>query len=463
MRGRASPSRTRSACRVYELLARPPRRLRPRSTTTSASAPACSGSMRRRLAVRRTRCTTRSPSTATSTSRTRPAPWRRAHAAPLVRLPRHADEGRAPAAAPSSPCRRTRSKDIVAQMGVARRHAAHRAGRRRPGAASARCPHVARVPGRLMTTASADVPLKGLAVSARGAGQGAHRARRRAPRRHRPAAGTRARSPRSIERLGLTDAVEFVTGVTDERIVELYAEAEIAVVPSLYEGFSLPAIEAMACGVPLVTTTGGALPEVVGPPARPRMLVPPGRPRRARRAARRRARTTPSCAPASATAAGAACSTASPGARPPTAPPSTTTSSSKRTRGGARRRASLMLTVDFDRLGLARRRAPPRPGLRRRSARVRGDAPRRDASSRSTTPRPTSRTSRAVAGAMLDAGEIADDALGGRGQRRRAATCRSPTTPSTASSCPRCSSTSGTTSARSPSSCACCAPAAASR
>ncbi len=54
--------------------------------------------------------------------------------------------------------------------------------------------------------------------------------------------------------------------MSDERIVELYAEAEIAVVPSLYEGFSLPAIEAMACGVPLVTTTGGALPEVVGTP-----------------------------------------------------------------------------------------------------------------------------------------------------------------------------------------------------
>ena len=71
--------------------------------------------------------------------------------------------------------------------------------------------------------------------------------------------------PAQIERLGLHDAIEFVSGVTDERIVELYAEAEIAVVPSLYEGFSLPAIEAMACGVPLVTTTGGALPEVVGP------------------------------------------------------------------------------------------------------------------------------------------------------------------------------------------------------
>ncbi len=76
-----------------------------------------------------------------------------------------------------------------------------------------------------------------------------------------------------------------MSGVSDERIVELYAEAEIAVVPSLYEGFSLPAIEAMACGVPLVTTTGGALPEVVGPPGDGAMLVPPadpGCPRRSR-------------------------------------------------------------------------------------------------------------------------------------------------------------------------------------
>jgi glycosyltransferase involved in cell wall biosynthesis len=63
--------------------------------------------------------------------------------------------------------------------------------------------------------------------------------------------------------------------VSDERIVELYAEAEIAVIPSLYEGFSLPAVEAMACGVPLVTTTGGALPEVVGAPGEAAMQVPP--------------------------------------------------------------------------------------------------------------------------------------------------------------------------------------------
>ena len=69
---------------------------------------------------------------------------------------------------------------------------------------------------------------------------------------------------RTIEELDLWDSVEFVSGVTDERIVELYNESACAVVPSLYEGFSLPAMEAMATGCPLVATTGGALPEVTG-------------------------------------------------------------------------------------------------------------------------------------------------------------------------------------------------------
>src|SRR6476619_1829142 len=140
-----------------------------------------------------------------------------------------------------------------------------------------RLPHVARVKGRLMTTASADVPLKGLTyliealAKIRTEREDAHLVVIGQPR-HKSAV------PAQIERLGLTDAVEFVSGVTDERIVELYAEAEIAVVPSLYEGFSLPAIEAMACGVPLVTTTGGALPEVVGTPGDGAMLVPPADP-----------------------------------------------------------------------------------------------------------------------------------------------------------------------------------------
>jgi glycosyltransferase involved in cell wall biosynthesis len=81
---------------------------------------------------------------------------------------------------------------------------------------------------------------------------------------------------RTVDRLGLTDAIHFVSGVSDERLVELYAEAELAVVPSLYEGFSLPAVEAMATGVALLATTGGAIPEVVGDDGTTAALVPPG-------------------------------------------------------------------------------------------------------------------------------------------------------------------------------------------
>ncbi|MFV0316268.1 MAG: glycosyltransferase family 4 protein [Microthrixaceae bacterium] len=81
---------------------------------------------------------------------------------------------------------------------------------------------------------------------------------------------------RTIADLGLEDNVEFVSGVSDERIVELYNESACAVVPSLYEGFSLPAIEAMSTGCPLVATTGGALPEVAGPDGETCFAVAPG-------------------------------------------------------------------------------------------------------------------------------------------------------------------------------------------
>ena len=69
-----------------------------------------------------------------------------------------------------------------------------------------------------------------------------------------------------------------VSGISDDELAGLYAEAQVAVVPSLYEGFSLPAIEAMACGVPLVATTGGALPEVVGADGETALLVTPDDP-----------------------------------------------------------------------------------------------------------------------------------------------------------------------------------------
>src|SRR3954468_12318305 len=165
-------------------------------------------------------------------------------------------------------------RDIVAQMGV-------RADRLHivpvgvdPQIFGPR-PNIARVPGRLMTTASADVPMKGLAPLL----EAVAKVRAERPDAHLVVIGkpkSRSKIPALIERLGLKDAVQFVSGVTTERIVELYAETEVACVPSLYEGFSLPAIEAMSCGIPVVATTGGAVPEVVGTDGETGFLVPPG-------------------------------------------------------------------------------------------------------------------------------------------------------------------------------------------
>jgi glycosyltransferase involved in cell wall biosynthesis len=138
-------------------------------------------------------------------------------------------------------------------------------------------PQIARVPGRLMTTASADVPMKGLAPLL----EALAKVRTEMPEAHLVVIGkpkAKSKIPALMDRLGVTDAVEFVSGVTTERIVELYAEAEATCVPSLYEGFSLPAVEAMACGVPVVGTTGGAVPEVIGTDDETGLLVPPGDP-----------------------------------------------------------------------------------------------------------------------------------------------------------------------------------------
>lgn len=67
-----------------------------------------------------------------------------------------------------------------------------------------------------------------------------------------------------IKQLKLGDELRFVSGISTEALVQHYASAAVAVVPSVYEGFGLPAGEAMACEVPLVSSDGGALPEVVG-------------------------------------------------------------------------------------------------------------------------------------------------------------------------------------------------------
>ncbi len=136
---------------------------------------------------------------------------------------------------------------------------------------------VARVPGRIMTTASADVAMKGLTPLL----EALAKVRAGRPDAHLVVVGRlRADSPvaATIRRLDLEGAVQFVSGVSDDRLVELYRKAEVAVVPSLYEGFSLPAVEAMATGVPLVATTGGALPEVVGTGGETGLLVAPNDP-----------------------------------------------------------------------------------------------------------------------------------------------------------------------------------------
>jgi len=130
--------------------------------------------------------------------------------------------------------------------------------------------------GRLMVTSSSDVPMKGLVPLLEAI------AKLRVERdidlvvigNPRP----KGRVATTLDRLGLNDIVSTISGVSDEDLARLYGEAEVAIVPSLYEGFSLPAIEAMSCGVPVVATTGGALPEVVGVTEETGLLVEPNNP-----------------------------------------------------------------------------------------------------------------------------------------------------------------------------------------
>nr|WP_042187011.1 glycosyltransferase family 4 protein [Kibdelosporangium sp. MJ126-NF4]CEL17745.1 putative glycosyl transferase [Kibdelosporangium sp. MJ126-NF4]CTQ91031.1 putative glycosyl transferase [Kibdelosporangium sp. MJ126-NF4] len=114
------------------------------------------------------------------------------------------------------------------------------------------------VPGRIVCVASSHDPIKGL--------------------RHLLVAFEQVRQQRECELVVIGRAepapgVTFVSNLPADDYASLVASAEIVCVPSLFEGFSLPAVEAMACGVPVVATTGGALPEVVGGAG---VLVPPG-------------------------------------------------------------------------------------------------------------------------------------------------------------------------------------------
>ncbi|MGW2894300.1 glycosyltransferase family 4 protein [Streptomyces sp. NPDC001212] len=136
-------------------------------------------------------------------------------------------------------------------------------------------PAVRQVPGRIVTTSSADVPLKGLVFLV----EALAKVRAEHPAAHLVVVGKRPEQgpvAQAVERYGLEGAVEFVKGISDAELVGLVRSAEVACVPSLYEGFSLPAAEAMATGTPLVATTGGAVPEVAGRDGETCLAVPPG-------------------------------------------------------------------------------------------------------------------------------------------------------------------------------------------
>lgn len=126
---------------------------------------------------------------------------------------------------------------------------------------------IARTPFRLITTASSDQPLKGLSVLLRALAQ----LRSEFPELQLIVIGKlkeNGETQKELQALNLQDAVQFKSGISNQQLVEEYAQASIAIVPSLYEGFGLPAAEAMACAVPLICSDGGALPEVVGYAAR---------------------------------------------------------------------------------------------------------------------------------------------------------------------------------------------------
>jgi glycosyltransferase involved in cell wall biosynthesis len=131
-----------------------------------------------------------------------------------------------------------------------------------------------RVKGRIMAMASADAPMKGIATLLEAF------AKLRTERDvelilvTQPKPG--GRTEKLIDKLSITDSVRFVHGISDAELVELMGSAEVACVPSLYEGFSLPTAELMACGTPLIASRAGAIPEVVGPDGLCSDLVTPG-------------------------------------------------------------------------------------------------------------------------------------------------------------------------------------------
>ncbi len=131
-----------------------------------------------------------------------------------------------------------------------------------------------RVAGRIIAIASADTRLKGVAhlLQAVAALRTRHELELQLVAKLEPDGPTE----KLIAELGVSDIVHISSGVSDTELAGLLASAQIACIPSLYEGFSLPAVEAMASGTPVVASRAGALPEVLGPDGGCARLVTPG-------------------------------------------------------------------------------------------------------------------------------------------------------------------------------------------
>ena len=125
---------------------------------------------------------------------------------------------------------------------------------------------------RIVTTASADIPLKGLKHLI----LALPRVIRQFPLTSLTVIG---KSPEKsnlnnlIDDLDLEDKITFRSGISEKEIVKTYHDSDIAVIPSLYEGFGFGAGEAMACGVPLISTDSGGLKQVIGDAA---LKIKPG-------------------------------------------------------------------------------------------------------------------------------------------------------------------------------------------
>ncbi|WP_053175097.1 glycosyltransferase family 4 protein [Nonomuraea sp. SBT364] len=132
-------------------------------------------------------------------------------------------------------------------------------------------PEKPRRKGSIVAVASADSPMKGVSTLLRAVAKLATERDVNLTVVSKPTPG--GPTEQLVKELSLEDRVRFVHGISDDELGELIATSEISVVPSLYEGFSLPAVEHMACATPLVASRTGALPEVVGDAA---VQVAPG-------------------------------------------------------------------------------------------------------------------------------------------------------------------------------------------